>query len=419
MAGFSPPRRGGWTGLLAAEVLGVYRRELLPLVRQLILGEAGVHRTCLDTGVAVDALVRIDVELFDVFVVGLVRSRVNAVDRADLDAGVVLLADAGFGDYVSQALVPFPLFVVCGSGVPESRILESVEMILVTGATGTVGRALLPRLLERGEEVRVLVRDPRKLGRMRVEVRIVLGDLTDFDDRRVTRQALRGVDTVIHLAASIRDQEAPVEELNGLATARFLRASEAAGIGRFTFFSAIGATEFQRTRFFRAKALAERAVRESELATTVFAPSIVYDRDDPWVTIMRRLALLPLLPVSGEGKARFEPIWAGDVADCIVADLDRGDGSRRHELAGPEQLDYDAIARVVAAASGRKRPIIHIPLGVVHFGLTWLQRIVGNAAFATWEEVELMEVPMVAANGPADVRALGVEPRRMADVLAG
>ncbi len=291
-------------------------------------------------------------------------------------------------------------------------------MILVTGATGTVGQALLPRLLERGDEVRVLVRDPRKLGRMRVEVRIALGDLTDFGDPRVTRQALRGVDTVIHLAASIRDQAVTVEELNGLATARLLHAAEAVGVGRFSFFSAIGATEFQRTRFFRAKALAERAVRASELDTTVFAPSIVYDRDDPWVTIMRRLALLPVLPVSGEGKARFEPIWAADVADCVVADLERGDGSRRHELAGPEQLDYDDLARLIAAAAGRQRPVVHIPLGAVHAGLTWLRRIVGDAAFATWEEAELMEVAMVAANGPADVRALGVEPKRMADVLA-
>jgi uncharacterized protein YbjT (DUF2867 family) len=291
-------------------------------------------------------------------------------------------------------------------------------MILVTGATGTVGQALLPQLLERGDEVRVLVRDPRRLGRMRVEVRIALGDLTELGDRRITRQALRGVDTVIHLAASIRDQAATVEELNGLATARLLRAAEAAGAERFVFFSAIGATEFQRTRFFRAKALAERAVRDAEMNTTVFAPSIVYDRHDPWVTIMRRLALLPVLPVSGEGKARFEPIWARDVASCVVADLERGTGSRRHELAGPQILDYDDLARLIARAAGRERPVVHIPLGAVHAGLTWLRRLAGDAAFATWEEAELMEVSMVAANGAADPRALGVEPRPMAEVLA-
>jgi len=292
-------------------------------------------------------------------------------------------------------------------------------MILVTGATGTVGQALVPKLLERDDEVRVLVRDPRKLGRLRVEVRIALGDLAELADPRVMRQALRGVDTVIHLAAAIRDQPlAPIEEVNGLATARLLRAAEGSGIGRFVFFSAIGATEFQRTRFFRAKALAERAVLGADLDATVFAPSIVYDRDDPWVTTMRRLALLPVLPISGEGGADYEPIWADDVARCVIADLASGDGgSRRLELAGPERLTYDQIAHLIASAAGRDRPLVHVPVNLVHLGLAGLRRAVGDAAFATWEEAELMEVPMVSERGTADAQALGVEPRRMGDVL--
>jgi uncharacterized protein YbjT (DUF2867 family) len=225
---------------------------------------------------------------------------------------------------------------------------------------------------------------------------------------------------VIHLAAAIRDQpRARVEELNGLATARLLRAAEAAGIERFVFFSAIGATPIQRTRFFRAKALAEEAIRDSELQTTVFAPSIVYAPHDPWVTIQRRLALLPAIPISGEGRAAFQPIWAEDVARCVLADLDAGAGSRRHELAGPDLLTYDQLARLIARASGHERPLIHVPLGLVHYGLAGLRRVVGDAAFATWEEAELMEVSMVAASGDADARALGVEPRRMAEVLGG
>jgi uncharacterized protein YbjT (DUF2867 family) len=293
-------------------------------------------------------------------------------------------------------------------------------MFLVTGASGTVGRAMVPKLLERGDEVRVLVRDPRRLGRMRVEVQLALGDLVDLGDRRVLRQALRGVDTVIHLAAAIRDQpRAKLEEVNALATNRLLRAAERAGVERFIFFSAIGATEFQRTRFFRAKALAERAIGESDLTTTVFAPSIIYDRDDPWVTIQRRLALLPAIPISGEGRSRFQPIWAADVARCVVGALERG-GADRHarlELAGPEELSYDEIARAIARAAGHERPLVHVPLSFVRAGLVGLRRVVGPAAFATWEEAELMEVPMVSERGTADAEALGVTPKRMAEVL--
>ena len=131
-------------------------------------------------------------------------------------------------------------------------------MILLTGATGTVGTALLRRLVAARKPVRCLVRDPRKLGPERVRVQIALGNLADPAS---FRNALRGVDTVVHLAAAIRDQDAgSIEELNGVATARLLRASERGGVKRFLFFSAMGASQHSSARFFRAKALAERAV---------------------------------------------------------------------------------------------------------------------------------------------------------------
>ncbi len=111
---------------------------------------------------------------------------------------------------------------------------------------------------------------------------------------------------MIHLAAAIRDEpHARVEELNGLATARLLRAAERAGVERFVFFSALGASELQRTRFFRAKALAEEAVAASPLKTAIFAPSIVYDPGDRWVRLLKRLALLPVIPISGSGRSRL------------------------------------------------------------------------------------------------------------------
>jgi uncharacterized protein YbjT (DUF2867 family) len=291
-------------------------------------------------------------------------------------------------------------------------------MILVTGATGVVGTALLPQLLAAGHQVRALVRDPRRLGPQRVNVQLALVDLADPHG---LRHAVRGCDTVIHLAAAIRDQPPRrVEEINGLGTLRLLRAAERAGTKRFLFFSALGATEFQRTRFFRSKALAEEAVLDADLDGSVFAPSIVYDRDDPWVTLIRRLALLPMLPISGEGGALYQPIWAHDVARAVVGWVDGRDAERRrHELAGPEVMSYDDMARTVAASAGRARPLLHVPLPIVRSGLIWLRRLVGENAFATWEEAELMEIPMTTPRGPADAEALGVEPLAMRQVLGG
>jgi uncharacterized protein YbjT (DUF2867 family) len=290
-------------------------------------------------------------------------------------------------------------------------------MLLLTGATGSVGSRLLPLLLERGEDVRCLVREPRRLGARRVDVQIALGDLGEMSDPYLVRQALRGVDTVVHLAATIRDQPPHrIEELNGLATVRLLRAAERSGVKRFVFFSALNASVAQRTRFFRAKWLAERAVTSSSLETTIFAPSIVYDHSDPWVTLLRRFSFLPVLPVSGEGQARFEPIWAQDAARCVVAALGQ-DERERYELAGPEVLSYDEMADLVSRVAGRPRPLVHVPLPLIRSGLIATRSLFGEAVFATWEEAELMEVPMVSERGTADAEELGVKPRRMGDVL--
>jgi uncharacterized protein YbjT (DUF2867 family) len=289
-------------------------------------------------------------------------------------------------------------------------------MILLTGATGTVGSALLRRLTAAGEPVRCLVRDPRRLGDQRVRVHIALGDLANPPS---FRNALRGVDTVVHLAASIRDQpRTSLEELNAVATLRLVRAAERAGARRFVFFSAMGARHHSRTRFFRAKALARQAVEASRLETTVFAPSIVYTPGDPWLTLLERFSYLPVMPVSGSGRALYQPIWAEDVADCVIAALmASGPRRRSYELAGPDTLSYDDIVRLAVAPLRRHRPLLHLPLPLVRVGLTVLRRLVGPKVFATWEEAELMEEPMTTRRGTTDAETLGVRPRPMSSVL--
>ena len=130
---------------------------------------------------------------------------------------------------------------------------------------------------------------------------------------------------------------------------------------------------------------------------------------------MRRLALLPVLPISGEGESRLR------------ADLGRrrrplrGRRPRRAATAarggssspGPSGSPTTQIARLIARAAGRDRPLVHIPLGLVQLGLAGLRRAVGDAVFATWEEAELMEVPMVSR--ARDRRRRGARGRAAAD----
>jgi NADH dehydrogenase len=157
---------------------------------------------------------------------------------------------------------------------------------------------------------------------------------------------------------------------------------------------------------------------DSSVPHTVFAPSIVYAPGDPWLRLLDHLALLPAMPISGSGSARYQPIWAEDVADCVLAALaGRGDGRDRYELAGPDVLSYDEIVRLALRAAGRRRRLVHVPVPLVRRALRALEAVAGLGAFATWEEAELMEVAMTTPRGTADAQALGVTPRPMAAVL--
>ena len=223
----------------------------------------------------------------------------------------------------------------------------------------------------------MLVRDPRKLGGHRVKVQIALGDLAD---PYPIRNAMRGVETIIHLAATIRDQpRGTIEELNGLATARLLRSAERAGVERFVFFSAIGATGFQRTRFFRSKAIAEEAVREVPRSTrrssrprSSTAPAIRGSRCCSGSRSCRRCRSRaregPVISRSGPGTspAASPPRWTGvegegigtaePLGRALRARRSGGAHLRRDRRAGPRGERAEPAARPRPAAPGQGRP---------------------------------------------------------------
>jgi uncharacterized protein YbjT (DUF2867 family) len=289
-------------------------------------------------------------------------------------------------------------------------------VLLLTGATGLLGHAVVRRLIARGTPVRCLVRDPRRLGAERVRVQLAIGDLADPAS---WRNALRGVDTVVHLAGGARDQpRATVEELNGLAAWRLLRAAERVGARHFLWIAPLGATPHHPMRMQRAKALAAKAVAESPLPTTTLAHSLIYSPGDRHLLWLERLGYLPAVPLVGRGIARTQPIWVEDAADCVLAALDTAaEGHARYELAGPETLTQREVVRLVLAATGRRRRTLPLPLAGLRAALRAEETLAGPTALVTWDEAQLLAVEMLSERGTADAEALGVTPRTMREVL--
>lgn len=305
-------------------------------------------------------------------------------------------------------------------------------MILLTGAAGAVGRALLRRLVEGDEPVRCLVRDPRRLGAERVRVQIALGDLADPEAHR---NAMRGVRLVVHLAASMRDQpRGTIEEVNGVATLRLVRAAERTGVERFVHCSCLGASEHSTSRLMRAKAAAERVVGQSSVPSVVVAPSMIYAPENRWLRLLdRAAALLPVVPLIGAGRALSQPIWSEDVAECLAALVAgrtapdsaihtpaEGEAATtawmpRIELAGPEELSFADVLSV--AMRGRHRPILPVPPQLAAPLLRTAQSALGPGTPVTPDEAALVAVTMLAREGTAHAERLGVRPHPIAEVL--
>ncbi len=305
-------------------------------------------------------------------------------------------------------------------------------MILLTGATGTLGRPLLSRLIAADRDVRCLVREPRRLGASRVQVQIAIGNLADshgFD------RALRGVDTIIHLASTSRDQgRGSIERINGIGTARLVNAATRAGVRRFIYVGSIGASRNLPSRFIRSQALARDAVASADFESLIFESSMIYAPGDRWMRLLRTMSRLPVLPVAGKGRAQLQPIWAEDAADAMMSALllaegdgipagvgriDTGRRARFVEMAGPQALTHNEFLHVAMRSFGRDRPLLHLPRGSVRRLLRFQEWYLGPSALATWDEAVLMDHAYVTARGTADVEGLGVQPLTVTDVLGG
>ncbi len=241
--------------------------------------------------------------------------------------------------------------------------------VFVTGGTGFVGRAVVAALAARGHRLRCLVR-PGSERRLPAGdgIERVSGDVTE--PARLA-SAARGADAIVHLVGIIREQpqrRVTFERLHSEATQHVLAAAREAGTRRFLHMSALGTRPGARSRYHQTKWAAEEAVRGSGLDWTIFRPSVIFGRNDGFVTLLARLVRwFPVVPVIGDGRNRLQPVAVETVAEGFARALERPASiGQALEVAGPRAYTFDAILDEIGAALGRRSvPKLHHPLGLM------------------------------------------------------
>jgi uncharacterized protein YbjT (DUF2867 family) len=289
-------------------------------------------------------------------------------------------------------------------------------VIFIAGATGFVGGHLLDALAERNEPVKCLVRSQKAAEPLtRRGVETVVGDIS-------SPASLEGVmaagDFVVHLVGIIEEREkATFQTVHVEGTTNLVAEAKRAGVRHFFYQSALGADARSWSGYLRTKAEAEDIVRKSGLPFTIFRPSLIIG---PWDGFTKKLAemlkLSPVIPIPGEGKAKFQPVAVKDWVKCMLKVIDAPEkfGST-YDIGGPEHLAYARIVETLAAALGIRRPVFRVPMGLMKLSAAVLQSVLSSPP-VTSDQLRLLEMDNICDLDAVE-RHFGFVPMTYADAV--
>ncbi|MCH2526033.1 MAG: NmrA family NAD(P)-binding protein [Dehalococcoidia bacterium] len=239
-------------------------------------------------------------------------------------------------------------------------------VVLVTGATGFIGRAVVGELLKHNYAVRCLVRTP---GSERIfsdrSVEIYYGDIRDENS---IVSACHGVEFVINLVSTISPSRgSDMFSTNVVGVTKLVSAIESSGsVKHLVHVSVLGANDNPRERYFFSKWKGEQEIKRTRTSYTILRPSVITGASDRFSNLLGSLVrLFPVVPVVGHGRNRIQPMVVEDFAYCIVASLGRNDlEGKIIEIGGDLHLSINEMIDCISDAMGMRRIKIHFPFWV-------------------------------------------------------
>lgn len=291
-------------------------------------------------------------------------------------------------------------------------------MILVTGGTGFVGRAVVRELARRGRKVRVLARHTTNDAAITLQketgCEFFPGSITDPSSLAA---ALKDAEAVIHLVGIIMERGTQTfERIHAQGTRNVVAACEAAGVRRLIHMSASGTREHAVSAYHQTKWQGECSVRGSRLDWTIFRPAIIHGPGDGFCSLLVRQMTPPLrwltggiVPMIGDGSVLVQPVHVDDVASAFAQSLEQPASiSRTYELGGPP-IPYRELLLTLAERAGVRIHPLAVPREFAYLG-AGLVEILSPWKIPTPGHVAMLEEDQRADTSPAE-RDLGFKPQ--------
>jgi uncharacterized protein YbjT (DUF2867 family) len=300
--------------------------------------------------------------------------------------------------------------------------------VFVTGASGFIGTHFCRRLTAAGYDVTALVRKPPQAGDELPDVRYVVGDVRDISS--LTPESFAACDAVLHLVGIITEirgkgQTFPRIHVDGT---RNVLAAAQKGASRplhVLYLSAQGASLTSPSEYSRTKAAAETLVQESGLPYTIFRPSLVLGKGAEFLKqmegLIRRPPLtpfpLPFVPVPGNGRNRFQPVYVDDLADAVLASLTNpASRSQILPIGGADIVTFDELLNAIQKHLGTNKPLFHAPMPLMFAAASVLEALLPRAP-VTVDQLHNLRVDNVCDNtGIAEI--LHIQPMAFVEALA-